>query len=407
MEQVRDIVVLIPGFLGFDALPGLRYFHNDFVKGLRSALPDARVIVTDTIPIGSLVVRQDALMKQLQEQLGTHAHAQLHLIGHSTGGVDARLLLARTPLKANTWAQVGYTDAAFPADEVRKRIAHVIGIASPHRGTWLVAHRDVGELSKRLSSLIALLTGDPRLLLSVLFDTSTLGLLLSAPRNLSKIADFVEEIVNNRALIHDLHPYVITGDQPLEDNGCGAEQPIDPGHQARLLSVVVMVARRRTGLLARALNSVPLRTDVVLYRWLRKRCELCDTDAHRLLSKLSNEDRSRDTRAIATLKHWLDRRKPIAGPDRKPPEINDRVGDAIVTAVRQLFRPEDPEELLGVVFADHLDVIGHFDRPSCLLPSWLPVEHSGLIKSGSDFGIDQESELVQLLASAIRSNPAT
>src|SRR5207237_4498425 len=93
---MEDAVALVPGFLGFEHDGEVTYFADRFVAGLRAALEvrwgkRVRVIAMPTLPIGSLAKRQQGLLECLGKL--TKGDVAWHLVGHSTGGLDAAMLL--------------------------------------------------------------------------------------------------------------------------------------------------------------------------------------------------------------------------------------------------------------------------------------------------------------------------
>jgi hypothetical protein len=88
-----------------------------------------------------------------------------------------------------------------------------------------------------------------------------------------------------------------------------------------------------------------------------------------------------------------------------PSTLDAGTNDGIVNSGRQLIRPDDPNELVAVVLADHFDVIGHYDRTV-----FVADEHgneskrdltSGLLHSGNQFRDDQFFELWRRVAQTI------
>jgi triacylglycerol lipase len=139
-------VFLIPGFFGFVNFGRLVYFTH-----VREFLDDAlsREGLTVEIhrvrvkPTSSLRVRAAELAAMLRD--AAPADAPLHLIGHSTGGLDARLVT--TP----GVSLLGGLDV----EPIARRICSVISIATPHRGTPLAAFFSslLGQQVLRLLSL--------------------------------------------------------------------------------------------------------------------------------------------------------------------------------------------------------------------------------------------------------------
>jgi pimeloyl-ACP methyl ester carboxylesterase len=86
--------------VGFNHRRGTTYFADRFVAGLRTRLEHRfggpfPVVPVSTLPIGSLAERQEKLLADLNELDRRLDYPIWHLLGHSTGGVDAAML-ART-----------------------------------------------------------------------------------------------------------------------------------------------------------------------------------------------------------------------------------------------------------------------------------------------------------------------
>src|SRR4051812_20099289 len=94
-------IALVPGFFGFEHHGAETYFADRFIAGLRCVL-EARgvvgvpVVSVSTLGIASLAARQEDLLRELTAletpvpgapRLG--GRRTWHLLGHSTGGVDA------------------------------------------------------------------------------------------------------------------------------------------------------------------------------------------------------------------------------------------------------------------------------------------------------------------------------
>jgi triacylglycerol lipase len=124
-----EVVLFVPGFFGFGAFghpdrPLIEYFARVEDALLRAHVRPLRFAVHQPPPAGSLAERVRSLHQKAAEVLAQGASA-LHLVGHSTGGLDARLL-----------AHPRY-GALPPRPELIRRIASVITISAPFRGTPL------------------------------------------------------------------------------------------------------------------------------------------------------------------------------------------------------------------------------------------------------------------------------
>jgi len=142
-------IYLIPGFFGFTNLGRLRYFaHVDrFVRERCAARGiEARVHVVRTHPTASLARRAALVIESLARTLRGRDEVA-HLIGHSTGGIDARLAVTPgvalpTKLDVERWAG---------------RVRSVVGVSSPQHGTPLAAALTTRR-GQRTLALLSLVT---------------------------------------------------------------------------------------------------------------------------------------------------------------------------------------------------------------------------------------------------------
>ncbi len=124
-------VFLIPGFFGFADLGGITYFHHvdDVLTALlreRGLKPDIRYV--DTHPTASIRRRAHRLVEQAREVAASDPDVPIHLIGHSTGGLDARLFASPSLTLLEDDEQV---------EPLASRVATVTTVATPHLGTPL------------------------------------------------------------------------------------------------------------------------------------------------------------------------------------------------------------------------------------------------------------------------------
>jgi hypothetical protein len=139
-------VFLIPGFFGFVNFGRLVYFMH-----VREFLEDAFAREGLTVEIHGVRVGPTSSMRVRTAQLLAMVRdtappgAPVHLIGHSTGGLDARLLT--TPGLS--------LDDELEVEAEARRVRSVVSIATPHRGTPLAAFFSslLGQQVLRLLSL--------------------------------------------------------------------------------------------------------------------------------------------------------------------------------------------------------------------------------------------------------------
>jgi hypothetical protein len=153
-------VYFIPGMFGFGELAGYDYFHHvrEGLEARYAALgAQARFADVPTPPTASIRERARILAKTVA---AGPAHGPIHLIGHSTGGLDARLALSPTSDLGLTLEQTAWT----------QRVQTVITVCSPHYGTPLASYFTTFSGARVLYALsfltvVALRFGEPFLAL--------------------------------------------------------------------------------------------------------------------------------------------------------------------------------------------------------------------------------------------------
>ena len=139
--------MLVPGFFGFESLGDLRYFAG-VAKVLHRALEkrgiDAKVHEMTTLPTASIRHRAAAVLDRVGAIVDT-TDGPIHLIGHSTGGLDVRLCLAPTASLPSSRKQL----------DVFARAQSVVTLSTPHLGTPLASFF-AGTAGKPLLRVFAL-----------------------------------------------------------------------------------------------------------------------------------------------------------------------------------------------------------------------------------------------------------
>jgi len=119
-------VFLVPGFFGFANLGDFAYWgpvRHTLRQLLDDAGLDAQIHCVKSLPTASLRARTRCLAEAIA-RARPPADAAIHLIGHSTGGLDARLLL--TPgVDLRTRIDV---------ESIAQRVRSSVSIATPHQG---------------------------------------------------------------------------------------------------------------------------------------------------------------------------------------------------------------------------------------------------------------------------------
>ena len=350
-------VVLVPGFFGFANLGDFTYFGH-VVELLGEVGPrlglDGEVKVVRTDPTASLLRRAALLAETVNGLLdGSEGDADVSIIGHSSGGLDARLLM-NPGISLPTGADV---------ERAARSVRSVVTVATPHYGTPLAElfNSLLGASLLRVLSLATIYTlRTGRLPISVglrlarLFRgggprpvgvIDQLYLQLLADFSLHKrraVEEFLENVRADQALVPQIAPAAMelfgasTRDRPGVRYGCVVTRARPPG----------LRSLARAGLDAYAQTTHALY--VVLYR----------------LAGGSLRDRpGRITAAHVSALRKAYGRVPDA-----------RANDGIVPTLSQVWG-----EPIAAVWADHHDIIGHFHLPTHVPP------HFDWVASGTGF----------------------
>ena len=432
MANVPDVVFLIPGFLGFERFEDFSYFADRVSAGLRAALSERfeRVVPVVPLPIpptGSLKARQQALAatlvartRALEDMYGCRI-SRIHLLGHSTGGVDAQLLTLERPLgKSLTWSDLEGEAAGFAS--LRTRVRSVISVASPHYGTCLAdddlarllaspnvriaAQRGVGAADEVGRAVLALAKGVPTLVR----DDDARELLINVLRAKSSLS-FLWKL-RSRTLIDDLSPEKSWGRYAAQ----GESLPILRRSFVTIAGVTPSVEKNapEAALAAKRRSEPPPGAPSEGGR-PRIEAPFSPPDALFLfLSQLTagKVDSPVDANALEPSRRRIEAalRDPalciVNRPELLPMHIDAASNDGIVNTIRQLIDPQSSEELASVVVADHFDVVGHYDKELWVVDPETGKEHlaakrSGLLHSGSEFRDDQFFELMRRVVNAM------
>jgi hypothetical protein len=349
-NMTKRLVFLVPGFFGFSSVGAVNYFE-DVERSLDLALRrrgiDARIVRCMTQPTASIRRRTDVLRRQVIRHGGLRAR-ELHFVGHSTGGLDVRMLL--TP---------GVKIARGDSEE---RIAGLTrtatSVATPHHGTPLANHFATIQGHTLLLVLSALATsGQGR------------GAALAAAKAI--------------ALVARLDDWVGRAEGPLDRIAEGLLRRIrfdrrDPawkylGEIERDQGAVLQLTPEGIDLFDAAVADSPgIDYGCVVAGVPKPREEFNLTD-------LVNPEYV-VLRALFRLLHALTARPhpryPYPGPTKAVQRLLDRglgfkataqISDGIVPTLSQLHG-----RVLHVARADHLDVVGHYTLAGGGTADWLP-----------------------------------
>lgn len=142
-------IFLIPGFFGFANLGDFTYWGpvKDKLEELLAPADRATLIHSvKSLPTASLRTRTRVLLDTIAAARPAPGD-DIHLVGHSTGGLDARLLL--TPAVD--------LDTRRDVERIAQRVRSTVSVATPHHGAPIASFFN-SLLGQKLLRLLSLLT---------------------------------------------------------------------------------------------------------------------------------------------------------------------------------------------------------------------------------------------------------
>lgn len=355
---MKHHVYLVPGFFGFANFGDFRYFahaREHLEQWLARRGIDAEIHYAPTFPTASLRRRAGRLVEIMAET--ATGDGPIHLIGHSTGGLDARMAVApRASLACDV-----------EIEPLAARVRTVIAVTTPHFGAPTAAFF-TSLLGQRILFLLSLVTMHvirvgtiplPALvvLASALGSTGA-GRLVSGgvieqvydlvlkdftPERRRQIEDVFGQVRRDQTLLVQLTPEALDLFGALANEREGVRRGC-------------VVAQARPPSLGRQLRVGPNPTHQAMYNVFRALYAIASTLPEHVLPAPD------DAQARAL----------IAAYGRVP---SARGNDAMVPTRAQVWG-----EVVHAAWADHLDVIGHFHAPERA-----PL-HVDWLRTMSDFG---------------------
>lgn len=357
---MKHRIYLVPGFFGFTHLGDketerITYFQHvkEWLEQRCAArnLPGVQVELLASAPTSALEARVDSVLQEMA-RTANEDDAELHLVGHSTGGLDARSVASLR------------TDARAPA--FVRRVRSVVTISTPHHGTPLASFFHQGDVGKTLLRYLWLVTflalnrKDMPIrsaVLQALYWLSKSSRRLNFPPNVfdeiarvvgqlseqerEELNRFFGQIGKDQTLIHDLTPRRVR--KFNQDT---------PDAEGVRYGSIITGAPPPPGALRRLFFSRMLPPDSIIYGIFALLYERSAPLSQELELPERTAQQTEALRAAfgETFEAW---------------------SDGVVPSRSQVWG-----RVLHVATADHLDVTGHFDQPDKYI-SWL--------KSGSRF----------------------
>jgi len=365
------LVFLVPGFFGFTSVGAVSYFE-DVEQALGDALRrrgvEARIVRCATQPTASIPRRADALRREVLRSGGLRAR-ELHFVGHSTGGLDVRMLL--TP---------GVRIASGDSEERIARLTRTaISVATPHHGTPLANHFNTVQGQTLLLVLSALATsGRGR------------GAILAAAKAI--------------ALVARLDDWLGRTESPLDRIAEGLLRKIRFDRRDPVWKYLSEIERDQGAVLQLTPEGIELFDAAVADRaGIDYGCVVAGVPKPResFETKKLLDPEHIALRALFRLLHALTARPHPRYPYPKPTkatqrlldrglgfEATARTSDGVVPTLSQLHG-----RVLHVARADHLDVVGHYTLAGGRTGDWLP--------SGAGFTPEAFHDAWEAVAAAI------
>ncbi len=347
-------VYLVPGFFGFTALGDFNYFRlvaEILTEALAERGVDADVHPCPTQPTGSIPRRAQRLLQHVLSTGGLDAR-DLHFVGHSTGGLDIRLLL--TP-----GVRISQ-DKREPALVRKTRTA--VTLATPHYGTPLASFFTTFQGRNLLLLLAALATSRPGR-----------GAIFAGARGVSIVA----------GLVAGLDRAVGRGRRASDEIARGLLRYVSSDEDDPIWEYLREVGSDQGAILQLTPESMDLFNAAVTDEpKIAYSCVV--TAAPQPPTAYRIEDLSHPGRTavagVFTLMHSITARMHSHYPYPKPSAaqrnalrrqlpfaVDERANDGIVPSASQVYG-----RVLRAVVADHLDVVGQYHRADESISDWLP-----------------------------------
>jgi triacylglycerol lipase len=347
---MSSLVFLVPGFFGFTRAGALTYFQgveSTLARALERRRIDARIVSCRTQPTASIRRRAERLIDVVRDAGGLDADA-LHFVGHSTGGLDARLL---------TTPGVRLRSDAVELS-IMERTRSVVTVSTPHYGTPLAGIFTTLP-GRQLLGLLALLSISRGGRLGLVAAAHAIGLAARFDDVLDRDQTFLDFLAHS-----PLQRVTREADAPLWGylreiaRDQGAVLQLTPESMDLFNAAVVDSPGIEYASLVTAAPPPPRK---LLSRDLLSLAHAVLAGGFTVLYAIA----SRENRHYRYPHPGADALRVF---DREPSlHLTASSNDGVVPAFSQVYG-----RVLGLVVADHLDVVGQFFRSGNPYSDWLP-----------------------------------
>ncbi len=355
--MTKQCILLVPGFFGFEDLAGIRYFLN-VSEALEKACArhgaDVTINELSIPPTASIRHRASKVREAIAELAAQHPGCEIHLVGHSTGGLDARLAISE---------QVHLTTELTP--EVFKQVKSLVTISTPHYGTPLAEWFGT-FMGKPLLKVLAL---------SLVYSLRVGRVPLEGALMLSKVALHANDLVGLRdTVLRTLFEQILQNLSPARREMLGrllAEVASDQSLLFQLTPEGVDLINATTPARSdiRYGSVVTLGPKPALSSTWVYRSDIFGASMFGLYTVLYRFAGGMPISRLPEINGSQGNR--LLGGFGRLPDRNDN--DGIVPTVSQLWG-----EVIDAVEADHFDVVGHYNDPLATIAhvDWLPSASS-------------------------------
>ncbi|MEO5725532.1 MAG: hypothetical protein ABI134_30460 [Byssovorax sp.] len=370
-------IYLVPGFMGFQSFGEVTYFRRvpEMLVRRLGELGHHNVEVHEcpTLPSGSIARRAQRALQFMEARGGEQAES-IHVVGHSTGGLDARLVAA---------PGVRLVPGGLE-EQIGRRIRSVVTVSTPHFGTPM-ANFLLAMPFRRVLAWIGLLGNTERGRTSLVALARALEMVARADDWMGRSDTFLDTVVN----------------KVLKRIGT---DPADP-----LWEFLREISSDQGAAIQVTMESMHLFNAAVADRSGTAYSSIISVAPPPGSFPLRRADLSSPVRAASVFAFWALYRMASVVPDQYPCtaldietlnltehsahlQITRTSNDGIVPCQSQAYG-----KVLDIVSGDHLDVVGQF-------PGSGGDSHADWLPCGAGFGEEEFSKLWSRVAREIADN---